>query len=169
VEVQGRLAPFCLELRDRLGQARSEGERLPMVEAALAARLARGPGVDPRVAEATRRLAAGGEGLSVAGLADQLGVSHKHLIDLFRRQVGVGPKMLGRILRLQRVLGALERPGAARLTDLAYSCGYADQAHLSSEFRALTGIAPSAYGRTRTVDPNHLSTDALRAGARRAG
>ncbi len=174
VELSGGLAPGLSELREQLGLAGGDGERVALVEAALAARLARGPGglgraaaVNRWVARATRRLAGGA--LSVRELAADLGVSHKHLIDLFQREVGVGPKMLGRIFRLQRVLAALERGRGDRLTDLAYRCGYADQAHLSSEFRALTGIAPSAYGRARTVDPNHLASDAVRASASAAG
>jgi AraC-like DNA-binding protein len=113
VELEGGLARGFGELRDRLGQASDDGERLALVEAVLTDRLARGPGVDPRVALATRRLSRGNP--SVGELARGLGVSHKHLIDLFHREVGVGPKMLGRILRLQRVLAELERPGSGRL------------------------------------------------------
>lgn len=156
VEIEGteREARVVRELRDRLLDARDDGEVLAEVEARLGAALLRGPGVDARVQRAVRALSAGP--LSVRQLAGQLGASHKHLIQLFQRQVGVGPKMLGRILRFQRVLAALERPAPVAWADLAYACGYADQAHLCGEFRALAGIVPTAYHRRRTVDPNHL-------------
>lgn len=149
------------DLRERLALTAGDERRLALVEGALLEISARHGPPDPRVALAVRALRAGGEGMSVKALAAQLGTSHKHLITLFQRDVGVGPKMLGRILRFQGLLAALESNAVTdgpppRLTDLAYQHGYADQAHLSNEFRALTGIAPSVYHRARTVDPNHL-------------
>ena len=51
--------------------------------------------------------------------------------------------------RFQAALGALEsRPGAS-LAGVAHAAGYADQAHLSREFHALSGVAPSLYLRRR--------------------
>ena len=51
---------------------------------------------------------------------------------------GYGPKMLDRVLRLQRALG-LARSGVPFATTAA-TAGYADQAHLSREVRSLAGV-----------------------------
>ena len=47
-------------------------------------------------------------------------------------------------LRMQRVLWLLSRPGQPQsLANLAQTAGYADQAHLTREMRALTGQLPT--------------------------
>ena len=51
---------------------------------------------------------------------------------------GYGPKTLARILRFQRAL-ALARAGTP-LAEVAVRSGYADQAHLAREVRALAGV-----------------------------
>ena len=57
---------------------------------------------------------------------------------------GYGPKMLELILRLQRFIALLRGPADLPLAMLAVDAGYADQAHLSREVRALCGMTPSA-------------------------
>ncbi|MFD4428948.1 helix-turn-helix domain-containing protein [Nocardia sp. NPDC058497] len=52
---------------------------------------------------------------------------------------GYGPKMLARILRFQRALAAV-RAGVPAAETAAVT-GFADQAHLSREFRDLAGCS----------------------------
>jgi AraC-like DNA-binding protein len=54
---------------------------------------------------------------------------------------GYGPKVLARILRLQRALRSPHR--TTDLARVAADAGYADQSHLSREVRALTGQSPT--------------------------
>jgi transcriptional regulator GlxA family with amidase domain len=77
-------------------------------------------------------------------LADQLSWSARRLHRRFVDACGDGPKMLQRILRLQRAI-RLARAGAhptMGLAGLAREAGFADQAHMNRDFRALTGITP---------------------------
>ena len=62
----------------------------------------------------------------------------------FRRQLGITPKLAARRLRFDRVLGRLDASAAIGLADIAAECGYADQSHLSREFRVFAGCAPPA-------------------------
>lgn len=72
------------------------------------------------------------------------GVSERQARRHFQEHVGYGPKTLQRILRMQRVLWILSRPNPpASLAHLAQAGGYADQAHLTREMRALTGQLPT--------------------------
>ncbi|MFD9260612.1 helix-turn-helix domain-containing protein, partial [Streptomyces sp. NPDC059538] len=64
---------------------------------------------------------------------------HRRSLDAF----GYGPRTLGRILRLRRAL-ALARAGMP-FAEVACVAGYADQAHLAREVRALAGTALGAY------------------------
>lgn len=81
----------------------------------------------------------------ITELAAEAGVTPRHLERLFAREVGLGPKLLARVLRFRRALEALEAgadpTGAAR----ALRLGYADQAHCIREFRSFAGVSPSAW------------------------
>jgi AraC-like DNA-binding protein len=71
-----------------------------------------------------------------------VGWSHKHLITRFKQQIGVTPNLACRLLRLSTVWQHLDdQQSWARI---AAECGYADQAHLTREFRHLTGTTPRA-------------------------
>ena len=86
------------------------------------------------------RLAAADGRVAAAALAEEVGWSRRHLAARWRRDVGMGPKAVARVLRFQRALRLL-RDGRA-LADVAYDCGFADQPHLNREFRALGGSTP---------------------------
>jgi AraC-like DNA-binding protein len=129
-------------LEERLFEAPDWEARLELVEAFLTARLDAAPPTRPDVVRAWRRLEETGGRLRVEALAAELRCSRKHLASQFREHVGPSPKTAARILRfnrLLRVLGREPRPGWA---ELAASCGYADQAHLSREVRRLAGCTP---------------------------
>lgn len=156
VELSGAGLGWARGLRQRLLDASSCAERAAIAEQELTARLLSGRAVDPRIALSLRAMARLPAGLRLSSLAAELGVSHKHLIALFKREVGVPPKTLQRVLRFQAALQAISTSPAPSWTHVAHACGYADQSHLNHDFRALAGIAPSAYLAQRLVDPNHL-------------
>ena len=62
-----------------------------------------------------------------------------------RREVGLSPK---RFARLARFRSAIDRLATSTLATVAVECGYADQSHLTHEFRGLAGTTPSAYRAT---------------------
>jgi Helix-turn-helix domain len=66
----------------------------------------------------------------------------RHLAARFERDVGVSPKQAARLIRFE---AARRRLGAVPLARLAAEHGYADQAHLAREFRALAGTPPTAF------------------------
>jgi AraC-like DNA-binding protein len=143
------------ELRERLLAAPWGDARVEVVEALLLRRLDLA-GRDPRTEAWVRLLAAAPADATVGGFAAALGVSQKHLIHLCKREIGVAPKVLARVLRFHAVIEALQHIGAPRWADLAHGFGYSDQAHLIAEFRNFAGDTPSGYWRSRSPDPNHL-------------
>ena len=82
-----------------------------------------------------------GAGRSVAAVAAQVGFSERQLNRRSLAAFGYGPKVLARVLRLQRALRSA-RSGMP-LTQVAAAAGYCDQAHFAHEARALTGQTPS--------------------------
>ena len=127
-------------LVERLSEAPGWRERFALLDTALLRRVAAGPEPAPEVAWTFRRLAAANGRLAIGPLAAEVGWSRRHLAARWRRDVGLGPKAVARILRFQRAL-RLVREGHA-LADAAYECGYADQPHLNRDFRALAGATP---------------------------
>ena len=136
-DVLGRRAR---ELAERLREAPGWPERFALLDTALARRVADGPQPAPEVAWTYRQLARADGRLAVGPLAGEVGWSRRHLAARWRRDVGMGPKAVARVLRFERALRLL-REGRA-LADVAYDCGYADQPHLNREFRALGGGTP---------------------------
>lgn len=78
-------------------------------------------------------------------LADASGIGLRSLQRLLREQLGLTPKWLIRRYRMQEAAAVLAGPDAPALADLAASVGFADQAHLSREFRAVIGETPRRY------------------------
>jgi AraC-like DNA-binding protein len=129
-------------LSAQLIEARSIENKLAMAEAAVAARIADAGPPDRSMAAAIRWLARHPAG-RVEDLAGFLDMGGRRLHRRFVAAVGYGPKTFQRVLRLQRVLalaGCGQRP--AGLAMMALGTGYADQAHMSRELRALTGRSP---------------------------
>lgn len=94
---------------------------------------------DPALLYTVRRL---GEGASVAAVAGETGLGARTLHRRSLAAFGYGPKVLARILRLQRAL-ALARSGLPP-ADTAAAAGYADQPHLARDVRDLAGMSLTA-------------------------
>ena len=71
------------------------------------------------------------------------GVSARHLERQFQDDVGLSPKTLARIVRLQQALRRV-RAGLP-LMEVALACGYYDQAHMTRDFRQLAAMSPGAW------------------------
>jgi AraC-like DNA-binding protein len=80
----------------------------------------------------------------VGHIAEDLGMSSRHLRRLVLANTGLEPRTLSRIARFQRFLDLADHADRPSLADLAARAGYADQAHLAREVRALSGLTPSA-------------------------
>ena len=79
---------------------------------------------------------------TVAGIAHDAGLSHRQLQRLFARDFGLPPRSYLRLLRFRGALaGVHDHPS---LADAAAAEGYADQPHMTREFRALAGRSPAA-------------------------
>lgn len=140
-ELRDATVPLSAVLPDRLARQVAEDVWAGRFPAAL-----RPDPVDARIAYAVRRLWQSESG--VAEVAEDLGVAERHLRRLFLDHTGVGPKAVQRVGRFQRFLHAADA-GGANLAHLAAGAGYADQAHLAREVRALAGLAPSDLLRER--------------------
>jgi len=83
--------------------------------------------------------------LRAEDLARASGLGLRTLQRLVREQLGLTPKWLIRRYRMQEAAAALASPTPPSLADLAAELGFADQAHLTREFRAVIGETPRRY------------------------
>lgn len=95
--------------------------------------------------------------LSVHETARTLGISERRLHSIFSEDVGLSPKQWSRVQRFQRALRALHQGCDMRWAELAATCGYADQAHFSRDFRSFSGIDPTTYSASRGRWQNHVA------------
>lgn len=151
----GALAGALVSLRaprayDAMAAAPSWTRRFDVLDALLLDRAAATSSVPIRgeLSHAWRRIQQSHGAVRVAHLATEVGWSRRHLTELFTAEYGVGPKQAARIERFSRAKTLLD--SGCAVADAAVSCGYADQAHLNREFRALGGCTPTQW-RTEAV------------------
>jgi AraC-like DNA-binding protein len=100
---------------------------------------------DRLILSACRLLSADAQ-LEIGALAKRLGWHARMIHRQFVDACGYGPKHLQRIMRVQSALRAAhDTHSSARLLDIASAAGFSDQAHMTREFRDLTGFTPAAY------------------------
>jgi AraC-like DNA-binding protein len=84
--------------------------------------------------------------LTIDALARKLGWNARMIHRQFVAACGYGPKYLQRVMRVQAALRvAHDSSPRRRLSVIASSTGFADQAHMTREFKAVTGFTPTAY------------------------
>lgn len=82
--------------------------------------------------------------LRVSQLCDRFGFTERSVQRLTRRRLGLGPKWLIRRRRLHEAVERLQR-AETDLATLAVDLGYTDQAHLTRDFHAATGLTPGRF------------------------
>lgn len=83
--------------------------------------------------------------LGMQELAGKLNLNRRSMERRFTSAIGMSPKQLARVVRLQATLKMLERKEFTSLTSLAYENGYYDQAHFIKDFREFTGMSPKSF------------------------
>lgn len=165
VELDLILGRSISRLRARLLETPDPDRKLLLLENFLLARAGDALQGDRRIRYAIYQLQKKAN-LPISDLADDLGMTHAHLIRLFDEKVGMGPKKLARILRFQKVIQAAESPHELSWVHLAVASGYYDQAHLNRDFKAFTGWSPTEYlskkGPYINFVPLHEPTQAYR-------
>jgi AraC family transcriptional regulator len=86
--------------------------------------------------------------LTLQELAAEIGYSRSHFLRMFRAATGLTPHryvLQRRIERARRLL----READISIAEVAYSCGFSSQAHLTLAFRKESGLTPAEYRRQR--------------------
>jgi AraC-like DNA-binding protein len=146
-EVLRDLTSLVSELHDRQHGGGAERVLVAAVERWISSRRAPDPGVRAAVELITHAPI-----LSVRSLGVRLGRSTRWVQRTFRETVGLSPKMLARISRVQRAMRVATSQPTRSWSAIAADVGYFDQSHLVRDFRQLVGCTPSEFAtRERTI------------------
>jgi len=87
----------------------------------------------------------------VGTAASHLGMTREHASRQFRRHFGLPPSVFRSEQRFRRALTLLT-DFTTPLASVALDAGYADQAHLTRDFKTRTGMSPGAFRRSLRLD-----------------
>ena len=146
----------ALTLREQVLEARTAAERFVIIETSLLEMSRRQLSRHPAVSYAINAFRSGSRAPSIAAVTERTGLSARRFIELFRREVGLTPKVFCRVARFRDVVTAIEAGSPVDWARTALDCGYFDQAHFGHDFREFAGMSPSDYLRHRTGSPNHV-------------
>jgi len=71
--------------------------------------------------------------------------TQKHLIDQFKKYVGLTPKYYQRVVRFNDILQQIKQKESILWSQVAYQCGYSDQSHFIKEFKHFSGFNPKEF------------------------
>lgn len=125
------------------------------------------PGNEPRAVAWVKEMLRGtlDRPPSLETLAQAVGLSPFHLLRVFRRATGLPPHAWFRQLRLEQARGLL-KTGLAPAA-VAAQLGFADQSHLTRQFKQAFGVGPAQYRRAQGQGMA-MGEDGIGAGATRA-
>lgn len=86
------------------------------------------------------------EDISLVRLATECGLSSRHFARAFRQSTGLSPHRWLMQCRVERARELLADRGHS-LTEIALTCGFADQSHFTRAFSAIFGTSPGAWRR----------------------
>lgn len=132
-------------LAQRIASSRDTEARIRVVEEFLLDRLNDSRTIDTIVRTTIEAmLQSKGRGTIAAILKDDLPRRRK-LEREFRRKIGLSPKQLGKVIRLQAALNMILNGRESALTEVAYQSEYYDQAHFIRDFKEFTGTTPLRF------------------------
>jgi len=173
-QLEAVLGRDTASVRERILAAPTVEGKMAAVEAWLLERARGRLELHPAIEYMAGRLFAPA-GIRVMDVVQEVGYSQRHLLNLFRRWVGITPKQYGRIGRFQRTLKSLVRdcgedplakaeqrlssPDEPDWADVAAAHGYYDQSHLVRDFHDFAGMTPGAYLASFRGLENYLPLD----------
>ena len=133
------------ELEQKITQAKDIKQRVKIIERFLLERLKDKSTVENIVKTTVNALlSTNGSATIKTILKDDLS-KRRQLERKFKKHIGVSPKQLGKVIRLQTALKMLLNEETESLTHIAYESEYYDQAHFIKDFKEFTGTNPKDF------------------------
>lgn len=132
------------EVEERLANARTDHQRIQVVEQFLLSQL-KDIETDKLIVEAVKLIYQSKGTMRIKALNEQLFISQSAFEKRFRKVVGTTAKKFASIVRFNTILEHLN--GAKTLTEICYENNFFDQAHFIKDFKQFTGDTPENFKR----------------------
>lgn len=133
------------ELEQKIIHATSTTERIEIMEGFLLSKLTETATIDQIVKSTIDSLFSTRGSIAISSILKSELSKRRSLERKFLKQVGISPKQLGKIIRLQTALKMMLHQQPDSLTKIAYESDYYDQAHFAKDFKEFTGTNPKSY------------------------
>ncbi|GHC61113.1 AraC family transcriptional regulator [Ulvibacter litoralis] len=133
------------ELEQKIIKAADSNERIEIIEALLLDMLNKKTTIDNIVKITIDSLLATNGSASISEILKEDLSKRRQLERNFKKQIGVSPKQLGKVIRLQTAIKRILNRKTENLTEIAYESEYFDQAHFIKDFKEFTGINPKEF------------------------
>jgi AraC-like DNA-binding protein len=156
VDFAGFEPALSAAIHERIARCGSHDERLAAMIAMLEDRLTQESREDIFIRQACQYIFSSEGEYSAQDLVKLIGYSERQIERKFKKQVGITPKTLSRIVRFQKFLATTRTPNTLTLADAAAACGYYDQSHFIRDFTKFSGVSPMKY-----LSGSHVMSDLL--------
>ena len=133
------------ELEYTIIHATSTQQRIEIIETFLLGRLNSQATIDNIVKMTIDALLSTNGSASIKTILQDDPSKRRQLERNFIKQIGVSPKQLAKVIRLQAAIKMMLNRNSENLTDIAYESEYFDQAHFTKDFKEFTGINPKEF------------------------
>lgn len=132
-------------VEQKIVQAKSIPERIAIIENFLLSSLNSKTTVDKIVKATIDALILTGGNHPINSILKNDLSKRRQLERKFSKLIGISPKQLGKMIRLQAALKMMLGNKSERLTNIAYENEYYDQAHFIRDFKEFTGTTPTEF------------------------
>ncbi len=139
------------ELIQKIIQATDTKQRIEIIERFLLNKLSEQSTVDNIVRTTVDTLLSTKGSTSIRNILKEDLSKRRQLERKFAKQIGISPKQLGKIIRLQSALKMLLNEEGETLTNIAYESEYYDQTHFNKDFKEFIGISPKEFLRNENM------------------
>lgn len=131
-------------LNEQLLNARSDQERIALLENFLVANLEQSQPRDELVEESLHLIHKNAGMINIKTLLKHLDISERQFERRFSETVGISPSSYIRVRRFNEALRLMKTGQYDTLTEIAYALNYHDQSHFIRDIKAFTGITPGS-------------------------
>lgn len=133
------------EIEQNILNAHTALERIKLIEIFLLSRLTEVATIDYVVKSTLDTILSASGQLTINEVSKQTNINRRQLERKFSLAIGLSPKQLSKMIRLQSTLKMLLNKQCKNLTSLAYENDYYDQSHFTKDFKELTGFTPKEF------------------------
>ncbi len=132
------------ELEQKMLDATDTQQRITIIESFLLDKLNQNKTVDHIVRNTVDTLMSSKGSPAIKTIVQGDLSKRRKLEREFKKQIGISPKQLGKVIRMQTALSLLLNKHE-NLTHVAYESEYFDQAHFTKDFKEFTGVTPKEF------------------------